>query len=231
MSDAASRAGAVSGTTERNARSAFRDARDDLSLLRWVWGWHPIVSPVIIIILMSGVGYYVGGAYLFTVAGIVASGPIWYQGMRYINRNWEPVREGYMQDVERVAPAVLEAAGMDGSGSVHTLVDVPAETLPFVEAPSKVEATLVGVDETALWIYDQTELDLMFLKAPVGTVPDLVDSIPLGAIESVAYEDGTFVVETAPDSGEGTVSAPAAEPPRDLLAAVRGRIESASDAE
>jgi hypothetical protein len=223
MSDAASRA----ADDPDGAESAFRAVKADLSLLRWIWGWHPVVSPAMVVFLVGGLGYYFGAGYEFGLAGLVAAGPIWYQGMQYVNRNWEAVREGYMRDVETFGPTVMAAAGMDDAAAVHTLIEVPEERLPFVEAPSKVDAALVGVGEDTLWIYDQTHLDLLFLKGTVGTEPTLVIPIPYADIESVEYAAGEFAVETRPEAEEDPYSVPVSERPDDLLAAVRERVEAA----
>ncbi|APE96406.1 hypothetical protein [Halodesulfurarchaeum formicicum] len=205
--------------------SAFRTAKDELSLLRWVWGWHPVVGPAMIVFLLGGMGYYFGLGSWLTPLALVVAVPIWYQGMRYINRNYDTVKAGYLSDVEQFGPAVLEAAGMDESATVYRLVSVPADRLPFVEAPTKVEAAMVGVGEDAVWIYDQTTLDLMFLKGTVGTEPVLVRTLDYGTIESVAYEDGEFVIDVPDTAEEETVQLPSSDPPTELLADLRARLD------
>ncbi|MGM0372761.1 MAG: hypothetical protein ACQEQJ_09730 [Halobacteriota archaeon] len=209
------------------AESAFRTAKDDLSLLRWVWGWHPVVGPAMIVFLLGGMGYYFGvGSWLTPVALVVAV-PTWYLSMRYINRHYETVRDGYVSDVQQFGPTVLEAAGMDESATVHFLTSIPSHRLPFVEAPTKVKAAMVGLDGDAVWIYDQTSLDLMFLKGTVGTEPVLVTRIDYGMIDSVAYEDGEFVIEVPDTAEEETVRLPSSDAPTELLDTLRERLTAA----
>ncbi|MBS3761522.1 hypothetical protein [Halodesulfurarchaeum sp.] len=211
--------------SERQSR--FRDAKDEVSLLRWVFGWHPIVSPVVVVVLFAGIGYYFRATNPAAMAGLVLAVPIWYQGARYINRHAASIREGYEADVEEYGPVVLEAAGMDEDADQFILHKIPDDTQPFIEAPSQVDMTIVGVDDTGVWIYDETTLDLMFLKAALGTEPDNVIRFPWSNLESVDFEDGDLVVTPIEETDEIEIyRTPLGEEPQELLSTVKARIQS-----
>lgn len=208
-------------------QSAFREAKADVSFLRWIFGWHPVVGWAMVVFLLGGIGYYFGESYLFALIGLLIGGPIWYQGTRYIAQHADAVRDGYMADVEEYGPLVLEAAGMDEDAEQFILTKTPADTQPFVEAPTQVDVTIVGVDDTGVWVYDETTLDLMFLKATVGTDPDNVLRVPYSNLESVAFEDGNLVVTPIEETDEiRTFRTPLSAEPRELLSTVESRLES-----
>jgi hypothetical protein len=205
-------------------QSAFRAAKAERSILRWVFGWHPVVGWAMVVFLTSGVGYYLGLAYELALVGLIAGGPVWYQGMRYINRHWEPLRDAYLTDVEEFGPKVLSAAGMAENAWTSLLTMAPEKRQPFVEAPNQVDATLVGLDDAGLWIYDRTSLDLMFMKAEVGTDPDEVVHFPDGNLASVTFEDGILTVEPIEETEEvRTYRTPLSAEPTELLDRVADR--------
>lgn len=211
-----------------DTQSAFREAKSEIFFLRWIFGWHPVVGWAMVVFLVGGSGYYFGAAYLFGLIGLLIGGPIWYQGTKYINRHADSIREGYMQDVREFGPLVLEAAGMDEDAEQFVLVKTPEDTQPFIEAPTQVDATIVGVDDTGVWIYDETTLDLMFLKAAVGTEPDNVVQFPYSNLESVEFEDGVLVVTPIEETDEvETYRTPLSDEPRALLSTIESHLESA----
>lgn len=208
-------------------QSAFRAAKAERNLLRWVFGWHPVVGWAMVVFLTSGVGYYFGLAYEFALVGLLGGGPVWYQGMRYINRHWESLREAYLADVEQFGPTVLSAAGMTEGAWITLHTKAPEKRQPFVEAPSQVDATLVGLDDAGLWIYDQTTLDLMFMKATVGTDPDEVVHFPDGNLESVTFDEGILTVEPIEETEEvRTYRTPLSAEPTELLDRVADRTRT-----
>ncbi|MFB6086677.1 MAG: hypothetical protein ABEJ84_07735 [Halodesulfurarchaeum sp.] len=207
------------------SKSAFRAAKAERSTLRWLFGWHPVVGWAMVVFLLGGVGYYLRASYQFALVGLVLGGPIWYQGMRYINRHWESIRDGYLTDVEKYGPTVLEAAGMDEGADVFTLTKTPEDTQPFVEAPEQVDATLVGVDGTGVYIYETT-LDLMFLKAGIGTDPEQVIHFPSSNLERAEYEDGTLVISPVRETEDlVTYRTPVDAEPVELLARIREQAQ------
>jgi len=175
--------------------SAFRQAKEERRLLKWVFGWHPVVGPVMVTFLVAGVGLYLGQLYLFALIGLLLGIPTWYLGRQSINRHWESLRAAYMQDIEQYGPASLHAAGMDDAGELFVLTETPAGTMPLIEAPSTVDVTLVGIDDTGIWINDESKLDLMFLNAAVNTDPRAVLQFPWSNLAGVSYTDGTLRVE------------------------------------
>ncbi|MFP4530269.1 MAG: hypothetical protein ACLFNC_03160 [Halodesulfurarchaeum sp.] len=206
-------------------QSAFRKAKGERSFLRWIFGWHPVVGWAMVVFLLGGIGYYFGASYTFALVGLVIGGPIWYQGMRYINRHWESIRDGYMADVDEYGPVVLEAAGMDEDAEVFTLTKVPEGTQPFIEAPSQVDTTLVGLDDAGVWIYEAT-LDLMFLKAGVGMDPEQVIHFPDSNLAGAEYEDGTLVISPVRETEDvKTYRTPLDDEPEALLERIRDRTE------
>lgn len=206
-------------------KSAFRAAKGERSFLRWIFGWHPVVGWAMVVFLLGGIGYYFGASYTFALVGLVIGGPIWYQGMRYINRHWEPIRDAYLADVDEYGPVVLEAAGMDDSAEVFTLTKVPEDTQPFIDAPSQVETTLVGVDGAGVWIYDTT-LDLMFLKAGMATDPDQVIHFPYSNLAGAEFDDGDLVVTPIEETTDlVTYRTPLDDDPAALLRAIEERRE------
>lgn len=208
-------------------KSAFHEAKGELSLLRWVFGWHPVVGWAMVVFLVSGIGYYFGAAYLFALVGLVIGGPIWYQGMRYINTNWELLRTGYLDDVEQFGPLVMKEAGMDPEGSRYLLTKSPDKRQPYVKAPTQVDATLIGLDAAGLWIYDQTTLDLMFQKASVKMDPEEVIHFPDSNLQSVTFEDGILTITPIEETEEQReYSTPLDEEPTELLAAVADRTDT-----
>jgi hypothetical protein len=208
-------------------QSGFQDAKDEVSLLRWVFGWHPVIGPVMVVVFFAGTGYYFRAMNPAAMVGLILALPIWYQGTKYINRYAESIREGYEADVEEYGPVVLEAAGMDEDADQFILHKIPEGTQPFIEAPSQVDMTIVGVDDTGVWIYDETTLDMMFLKAALGTEPDNVNRFPWSNLESIAFEDGDLVVTPIEVTDEiETYRTPLSEEPRGLLSTVEARIES-----
>ncbi|MDZ7849721.1 MAG: hypothetical protein U5K70_02525 [Halodesulfurarchaeum sp.] len=209
-----------------DSQSAFREAKAELSFLRWIFGWHPVVGWAMVVLLLGGIGYYFGAAYLFALVGLVAGGPIWYQGMRYINRNWESLRTAYIADVEEYGPVVLEAAGMDEGTEVTLLTKASEETQPFVEAPSQIDATLVGVDDAGVWIHGHTSLDLTFQKASFGTDPDGIVHFPYSNLAAAVFEDGDLVVRPIRETDDlKTFRTPLTEEPVELLATIREEME------
>jgi hypothetical protein len=211
--------------------SAFREAKAERNILRWIFGWHPVVGPVMVGFFVAGVGYYLGQLYLFALIGLLLGVPIWYLGHRSINRHWETLRAAYMQDLEQYGPAALHAAGMDEDGELFVLTETPDGTMPLIEAPSTIEVTLVGIDDTGLWINDESKLDLMFLKAAVNTTPMAVYQFPWSNLAGVTYEDGTLHVEPERETEdvepfETTLSTA----PTELLSAIeRRRLEPTAD--
>ncbi len=208
-------------------KSAFREARADVSFLRWIFGWHPVVGWAMVIFLLGGIGYYFRAAYLFGLIGLIIGGPIWYQGTKYIDRHADSIREGYMTDVEEFGPVVLEAAGMADDAEVFVLTKTPEDTQPFVEAPTQVDVTLVGVGEETVWIYDETTLDLMFLKAGVGTDPEQVKRFSYPELDEVAFEDGELVLRPVEETEDlATYRTPLSFEPRELISTIRERTET-----
>jgi len=208
------------------AKSAFREAKEELTLLRWVFGWHPVVGWAMIVFLVSGIGYYFGRAYQFALAGVILGGPIWYLSMRYINANWEPLRTGYLEDVEQFGPLVMKEAGMDPGASMHLLTKSPDKRQPFVEAPTQVDATLIGLDDAGLWIYDQTTLDLMFQKGKVEMDPEEVIEFPYSNLEAVTFEDDVLTITPVEETEEQReYKTPLDAEPTELLAAVSDRTD------
>ncbi len=183
-------------------QGAYQEAKADISLLRWVFGWHPIIGPVMVIFFAGGIGYYLGEMYLFALGGLLLGGPVWYLGMRYINRHADRIREAYLEDVDTYGPVVLESAGMDDDGEFHVIRDVSTGTQPFIETESEIEITLVGLDDTGVWLMDDGKLDLMFLNAILATAPEAVQHVPWSNMDRVAYEDGEFVVEPVQETGD-----------------------------
>ena len=211
--------------------SAFREAKEERALLKWVFGWHPIVGPLMVGFFVAGVGYYLGQLYLFALLGLLLGVPTWYFGRQSINRHWETLRAAYMQDLEQYGPAALHAAGMDEDGDLYVLTETPAGTMPLVEAPSTVDVTLVGVDDTGLWINDESKLDLMFLNASVNTDPRAVYQFPWSNLAGVVYEDGTLRVEPERETEEiEAFETTLSTEPTELLSAIeRRRLEPVAD--
>lgn len=207
------------------SESAFRAAKGELSFLRWIFGWHPVVGWAMVVFLLGGMGYYFGASYLFALVGLVVGGPIWYQGMRYINRHWESIRQGYEADVDEYGPIVLEAAGMDENAELFTLTKIPEDTQPFIEAPSQVDTTLIGLDDDGVWIYEAS-LDLMFLKAGVGMDPEQVIHFPDSNLEGAEYVDGVLVVSPVRETQDvKTYRTPLDDEPDEVLERIRDRAQ------
>lgn len=211
--------------------SAFREAKAERNRLVWVVGWHPVVGPAMIVVFVAGIGLYFDQLYLLALLGLLVGPPLWYLGRRSINRHWESLREAFMQDLEAYGPAALHAAGMDRDGDLHVLTETPEGTLPLVRAPSKVDVTLVGIDDTGLWINDASTLDLMFLKGAVNTDPIAVMHVPWSNLAGVSYEAGSLVVEPERETEDvETFERTLSEEPTALLSAVeRCRLDPVED--
>jgi hypothetical protein len=209
-------------------RAGFQAAKADVQFLRWIFGWNLVVGWGMVTFLVGGVGYFLGFPYLFGLVGFVAGLPMWYQGTGYINRHYEGLRDAYLSDVETYAPTVLQAAGAPESAEYVTLTSWSEDRPMLVESPTAFGAVVLAIGADALWIYDETSLDLQFLSASLGTDTDEVERIDATALESVTYEDRILTLETT-DGTEYPI--PCAEEPVDAIASLRALMYAAAGEE
>lgn len=201
--------------------SAYETARSEVSFLRWIFGWNLLVGWLMVTFLVGGVGYFIGLVYEFGLAGFLLGFPAWYLGTRYINRHYEALRDGYVQDVETFGTKVLQAAGADPDTEFFTMLVWSADRPFLVEAPKQYDATVLGVGSDTLWVYDETTFDAMFLSAAIGTDTDEVTAFDVTAIDSVAYEDRELAIRTT--DGE-VFYAPSGTEPAEAMVAIRERM-------
>lgn len=201
---------------------AFDEAKAEVQFLRWIFGWNLPVSWGMVMVIVGGVGYLIGFPYAAGFLGVLAGPVVWYLDTRYVDRHYESLREAYVADIGTIGPNVLRAAGAAEDAATFTLVTEPDSTPLLLEAPKQYDATVLGVDETAVWLYGETILDLVFMEATVGTDPEEVRRVDLAALESVTYRDGALELQTT--DGE-TVTALTSTEPEAAMAAIRERMD------
>ncbi len=200
---------------------AFEEATSGVQFVRWIFGWNLIVSWGMIMVIVGGTGYLLGVPYLAGLVGFLAGPPIWFYETRYINSHYESLYDAYLGDLDTVGPKVLGAAGAAADADIYTLVFAPGSPPLLVEPAQQYEATVLAVDDSTVWLYEEATLDLMFLDGDFGTNPDEVRGIDLEDLESVTYEEQALVFETTDDE---TVRAPSSTEPAEALETIRDRM-------
>lgn len=205
---------------------AFDEATAEVQFLRWIFGWNLPVSWIMVMVIVGGVGYLIGFPYSSGFLGVLAGPVVWYLDTRYIDRHYETLRDAYVADLETIGPKVLQAAGAAEDAPTFTLLTEPDSTPLLLEAPKQYDATVLAVDETGVWLYGETILDMMFMEATVGTDPEEVRRVDIDTLESVTYRDRTLEIRTI--DGE-TITALSSTEPSDAMAAIQERIEDSED--
>lgn len=201
--------------------SAFDRAKSEIFFLRWIFGWNLLVGWLMVMFLVGGVGYFLRLPYLFGLVGFVLGLPVWYLGTQYINEHAEALRDGYLADVETFGPKVLRSAGAPGDAETYVLVVWP-ETAPFkVDFPKQYAATVLAVGDEAVWIYNETSLDMMFMSGTIGTDTDEVERVAFADLESVAEADRAVELHRTDDE---PIIIPCASDPSEAIEAIRDRL-------